>query len=65
MHARFIGKAEGGAVRIVGVVQIDSIVPADGFPRRFKRNGLGIKVARGMCSFSQTARIEHRMKALA
>lgn len=61
MHARLVGKAKGGAVGIVGVVKIDSIVPADMFHRHFKRNGLEIKVARGMCSFTQAASIEHRM----
>ncbi len=48
MYPGLVGKAEGGAVGIVGVVKIDSIVPTDMFHRHFKRNGLRIKVARGM-----------------
>ena len=61
MHARLVGKAEGGAVGIAGVVKIDSIGPADVFQCHFKRNSLRIEVARGICSFSQAVRIEHRM----
>ena len=45
MHPRLIGKAERGAVGIAGVVEIDAVVPADGFHRRFKGNGLGVEVA--------------------
>ena len=42
VHPRLVGKAEGGAVGVAGVVEIDAIVPADGLHRRFKGNGLGV-----------------------
>src|SRR6266849_7921719 len=55
MHPRLVGKAEGGTVGIAGVVEIDSIVPADCFHRHFKGNGLGIQIARYMRTTSQGA----------
>ena len=55
MHPRLVGKAEGGTVGIAGVVEIDTIVPTDGFHRRFKGNGLGIEVSRCMRAASQDA----------
>ena len=42
MHPRLIGKAQGGAVWIAGVVEVDAIVPADGFHCDFKGNGLWV-----------------------
>ena len=42
VHPRLIGKTEGGTVGIAGVVEIDAIVPADGFHCRFEGNGLGV-----------------------
>ena len=42
MHPRLIGKTEGSAVGIAGVVEVDAIVPADGFHCDFKGNGLGV-----------------------
>src|SRR6185295_11269883 len=55
VHPRLVAKAERGTVGIAGVVEIDSIVPADGLHRRFKGNGLGIQVARCMRATSQNA----------
>ena len=42
MHPRLIRKAEGRTVGIAGVVEVDAIVPADGFHCDFKGNGLGV-----------------------
>ena len=42
VHPRLVAKAERRTIGIAGVVEIDSIVPADGFHRRFKGNGLGV-----------------------
>ena len=53
VHPRLVGKAEGSAVGITGVVEVDSIVSADLFHRHFKGNGLGIEVSRGMCASGQ------------
>ena len=55
MHARLVGKAEGGAVGIAGVVEIDPIVPADLLHRHFKGNSLRIEVARRMGAAGQGA----------
>ena len=48
MHPRLIRKTEGCAVWIAGIVEIDAIVPTDGFHRRFERHGLGVEIARCM-----------------
>ena len=53
MHPRLVGKTEGGTVGITGVVEIDSIVPADLFHRHFKGNSLRIEVARRMRAAGQ------------
>ena len=53
MHPRLIGKTEGGTVGIAGVVEIDSIVPTDGFHRCLKGNGLRIEVTRRMRAAGQ------------
>ena len=55
MHPRLVGKAKGRAVGIAGVVEIDAVVPADGFHRRFKGNGLGVEVAWCMRTAGQGA----------
>jgi len=48
MHTRLVGKTEGGAVGIACVVQIDAIMPADGFHGCFKWNSLRVEVSRRM-----------------
>ena len=55
MHPRLVGKTERGTIRIAGVVEIDSIVPADRFHGYFKGNGLGIEVARCVGAAGQDA----------
>ena len=55
VHPRLIGKTERGTVGIAGVVEIDSVVSADGFHRRFEGNGLGVEVAWRMRAAGQGA----------
>ena len=55
MHPRLVSKAEGGTVGIAGVVEIDAIVPADGFHCDFKGNGLGVEITWCMRAASQDA----------
>ena len=55
VHPRLVSKAEGGTVGIAGVVEIDAIVPADGFHCDFKGNGLGVEITWCMRAASQDA----------
>ena len=55
MHPRLVGKTKRSTVGIAGVVEIDSIMPADVFHRHFKGNGLRIKIARRMRAAGQSS----------
>ena len=55
VHPRLISKAKGRTVGIAGIVEIDAIVPAHGFHRRFKGNGLWVQITWCMRAASQDA----------
>src|SRR6185503_2790378 len=48
VHSRLVGKTQRGTVGITCIVEIDAIMPTDGFHGCFECNGLRIEVARCM-----------------